>query len=345
MKTTSLSSLSAFVLASAACAAQSVHPTPPLTAAAAATPPAAPGRSMRDLQLATLDAMRAADEAKDARALAALYTEDAAIVRFGGRSLRGHADIEDGFRGMMAPAAAVRSGFGRVWLKNDVAIVEETFNATLPGGSTSPALGTTLLEVMWFDGQGRIRQEHDYLNQSTLDAQARGELEQHPVPPIPLSTELHVGADSSADAKTIAWAKDFEVASGHSDDAALAGMDDHVSWRCVLGFSGDSKDDMAKALAHWRTAFPEQEIDVQNAWPVEDYVVVEYTFSATQKGKFAVFEPTNRPVVWHWAEVWQMKDGRIARGWSYTNFKEVRAQLGGKPESGPASKPACSIDP
>jgi uncharacterized protein (TIGR02246 family) len=345
MKTTCLPSLCLCVLASAACTAQSVQPGAPLTAAAAASAPVVPGRSQRDQQLATLDAMRAADEAKDARALAALYAEDATVTRFGGRSLRGRAEIEDALRGMMAPAAAVRSGFGRVWLKGDVAIAEETFNATVPGGTPAPSIGTTMLEVMWFDAQGRIRQEHDYLNQSTLDAQARGELEQHPVPPIPLSTEVHVGVDSPADAKTIAWAKEYEAAASRSDEGALAGMDDHVSWRCVLGFSGESKDDMAHALAGWRTAFPDQRSDVENAWPIEDFIVVEYTFTATHKGKFAVFEPTNHPIVWHWAEVWQMKDGRIARGWSYTNFKEVRAQLGGKPLSAPASKPACSIDP
>jgi uncharacterized protein (TIGR02246 family) len=313
------------------------------TSSTALSSAAAP-RSLRDAQLAALDSLRAAVEAKDAHAAAAVYAQDAVVEPAGGKPQRGRAAIEAAMRDQLAPASTVRMGFGRVWLKGDVAIVEAAFRAAPLAGSRAHDVGETELSVLWFDATGHIAREHAYQEQATLDAQASGEADAEPIPSIPTKTEVHAADTGADDAKIVAWANGVEAAESRSDAEGLAAFDEHVTWDCALGFHGTSRADLAKALGHWRAAFPDEKWVATQVWPVEDYVIVEETFTGTQKGKFGPLEASGKAVTWRWAEVWQVKDGHIARGWSWANFNELRAQIAG-PVPPPSVKAACSVEP
>jgi ketosteroid isomerase-like protein len=329
----------------AACAS-SLAPQPSSAAAAPATRVAsstAPTTSStRDARLATLDGIRTAAQAKDAHAIASFYADDAVVERFGPKSSTGRAAIEDAARTELSTADQVTVGFGRVWLKGDVLVAEETFNATVPGGKPVPVVGETGLDVMWFDANGKIAREHDYFNQGTLSGQMKADPDALPVPAVPTSMEVHDGS-SADDAKAIAWTNDYETKISRSDAEGLAEMSEHISWRCTLGFSGETRDEMAHVLAKWRAALPDQQTVANQIWPVEDYVIVEETLSGKQAGKLGPFEATNNPITMHFAEIWQLKDGVITRGWSYGNFREIVPQLTGAPApSSPAGTP-CTL--
>jgi uncharacterized protein (TIGR02246 family) len=340
------------VLSVAACAA-SPSPTGGI---AAPQPPSAPRASLRDRQLATLDALKRAEEAKDPRAVAALYTDDAVVVPFGGRTLRGRAEIEQGEAHAFAPAASIRASDARVWLKDDVAIVDWRFNAALASPAKAPAVGTTELSVMWFSPDGRIREEHEYMNEGTLRLQAEGDPNAPALPDVPATPEVHDGPPAD-EARAVAWANHYEDAASRDDAAAIAMMDEHITWRCSLGFTAESREPFPAVLAHWRAAFPDMHWQPDHVWPVEDFIIVEETMTGTHKGKIGPYDASGRPVKWHWAEVWQMKDGRIAHGWSYANFRELRPQVTDAPASaspkgadannGAASKAEipCSYEP
>jgi predicted ester cyclase len=332
---TSLALLPALLFA--ACA-QTAPPDPSTPTTAAATT-----ASMRGMQLAALDAMQRAENARDAHAAVLPYAEDAVLEMIGGRTLRGPPAIEAYLRDQMAPAAKLELGVGRVWLKGNVAIAEETFHAT-PAAAPDIVIGANALSVYTFDAAGRIKHERYYQNQGTLEAQMRREPSAPAVPPLPTAKEVHAG-DSPDDAARVAWANGLEAAYTRSDEELLASMDDRMAWRCNLGFVGDSKAAFAKALAPYRAAFPDLAQVADRVFPVEDYVVVEETLSASQKGAFGPFPPSGRPVTWHWAEIWQVQNGKIARGWSYTNFREVLPQLTGTPATPSKEKPPCSVEP
>jgi predicted ester cyclase len=121
-------------------------------------------------------------------------------------------------------------------------------------------------------------------------------------------------------------------------------MDEHLGWRCNLGFTGDSRAQMEKVLVRWRAAFPEQDVKADSVFAVGDFVIVEETLRAKHEGKFGPFAPTGHTITWHMAEIWEMHGDKIARGWSYANFREALPQLGGEDER-PATKPPCSVDP
>jgi ketosteroid isomerase-like protein/predicted ester cyclase len=324
----------------AACAGTS----PPAAGIAAPQAPEASRATLRERQLATLDALKRGVEARDARAIAALYTDDAVVVPFGGRTLRGRAEIERSEARQLAPAAAVRASDARIWLKGDVAIVDWRFNATLASPAKAPAVGTTELSVMWFAPDGRIREEHEYMNQGTLRLQAEGDEHAPPLPDVPATVEVHDGP-AADEARAVAWANRYEDASSRDDAAAVSMMDEHITWRCSLGFSAESREPFPAVLAHWRAAFPDMHWQADHVWPVEDFIIVEETLTGTHKGKIGPFEGSGRPVKWHWAEVWQVKDGRIAHGWSYANFGELRPQVSDAPAPAAKAEIPCSFEP
>ncbi len=239
----------------------------------------------------------------------------------------------------------MRATPARIWLKGDVAIADWHFRAALAQPARAREVGTTELAILWFAPDGRVREEHDYMNQGTLDMQADGE-EHAPAPPdVPATSDVHDGP--ADDARAVAWTHRYEDACSNDDAAAISMMDEHITWRCTLGFQAESREPFPGVLAHWRAAFPDMHWTADHVWPVEDFVVVEETMTGTHKGKLGPFDGSGRPVTWHWAEVWQLKDGRIAHGWSYASFRELRAQVQPSSEPAPAARAdvPCSAEP
>jgi uncharacterized protein (TIGR02246 family) len=331
------------VVSLAACASTGPTSAPAGGIASPQGPSTSPA-SLREKQLATLDAMKRAVESKDARAIAALYTDDAVVVPFGGRTRHGRAEIEQGEAHEFGPAASVRATPARIFLKGDVAIADWAFRASLATPPAGRQVGTSELAVLWFAPDGRIREEHDYMNAGTLDMQAEGNPHAPALPDVPATSEVHDGP-AADDARAVAWANRYEDASSNDDAKAISMMDEHITWRCSLGFSADSREPFPAVLAHWRAAFPDMHWVADHVWPVEDYIVVEETLTGTHKGEIGPFAASGRPVKWHWAEVWQVKDGKIAHGWSYANFRELRPQVSDGPAPASKADVPCSIEP
>jgi uncharacterized protein (TIGR02246 family) len=303
-------------------------------------------QSARDPRLTTLDALRAAVEVKDARAVAALYADDAVVEPMGGRAQHGRAAIEAATRAEFEPAASIRLAFPRVWLKDDVAIVEAVFRATHPPASGLHDVGQSEAITFWFDHAGKITHERSYQEQEHLDDQAAGDPGADPLPEIPATTEVHVATSGADDARTIAWANDMEAQNSASDAHMIASLAEPFRWDCSLGFHSSSRPAFAKALASWRTRFPDEKYVATNVWPVGDYVVVEELFTGTHEGDIGPLKASHHPVSWHWLEIWQVKDGKIARGWSWTNFGELLPQIALEPPQSLAkARSACSVEP
>jgi predicted ester cyclase/ketosteroid isomerase-like protein len=258
----------------------------------------------------------------DAHALAALYTSDATVEVIGGPTLHGAREVEKYVRDAIEHESQPRVGFGRVWLTANVAIAEMQLAMKAPAGAKTQALGATALSILSFAPDGRIQTEHYYLNEGTFERQASGDPHALAVPAIPTSTEVHVAGDPR-EANLASFATDYMAANSRGDADVLALIDDKVSWTCMLGVSVQSKAELAGPLKHFRDGFPDGKWTATNAWVVEDYVIVEEKLSGTHKGKFASYEPSGRAMSWRWAEILQVKNGRIARAWSYTNFNDV----------------------
>jgi ketosteroid isomerase-like protein/predicted ester cyclase len=312
-----------------------------LAACGSAPPEPTTTADKRDHRLDTLDKLRAAVEAKDAHAVAALYAERATLEPIGGHVVQGRAAIEVAMRAELAPAATIRVGFPRVWLKDDVAIVETAFRASHTSAAVHD-IGGTEFSVLWFDRDGLIARERSYQEQETLDEQAAGEPDASPLPVISAAMEVHAGS-SPDDAAAVAWANGVMAKSTRSDAETLAVYDEHIKWDCALGAHLSSRAELVAPLAHFRTAFPDQQYTATNVWPVEDYIIVEETLTGTHQGDLGSFVASHKPVSWHWIEIWQVQGDQIVHGWSWTNLKELEQQIGLPTKS--KLHPACSVEP
>jgi len=326
------------LLAASVFACTTSSPGAPPSASAAAMP-------ARDPKLAAIDSMRAAIQAKDAHAVAALYAEDAVVEPVGGKAQQGRAAIEAALHAQMDPAESIRLAFPRVWIKGDLAVVETVFHAKHPAASGLHDVGGTEISTMWFDRDGHITRERSYSEEASLESQAEGDADAEPIPEIPTTTEVHVAGDTTHDAERIAWAKDVEAKNSASDESNLATIADTFTWDCALGFHSSSRDALAKTLGRWRAHFPDEKWVATNVWPVEDYLIVEELFTGTHEGDMGPFKASHHPVQWHWLEIWQTKDAKIAHGWSWANFNELRPQIELQPEAKRKPAAACLVQP
>jgi predicted ester cyclase len=97
------------------------------------------------------------------------------------------------------------------------------------------------------------------------------------------------------------------------------------------------KKAIAPGLEVFHTAFPDGKIAVDVA-AVGDYVIQHGNFTGTHKGPLDKIKPTNAKVTMGFAEVFEMKDGKIAKLWRFRNGLALATQLGLMKEP-PAEKP------
>jgi predicted ester cyclase len=101
---------------------------------------------------------------------------------------------------------------------------------------------------------------------------------------------------------------------------------------------------MAKGLTMFWKAFPDGKIEVPNAWAAGEYVVVEGKFTGTHTGPLGKMPKTGKKVEMAYAEIFELKDGKIVELWRFWNQADMAKQLGmGGPAKGAA--PAKAPDP
>jgi ketosteroid isomerase-like protein len=309
-----------------------------------AAPTSTPTEVARDPRLAVLDRMKTAIEARDASAFAALYADDAVLEESGGTPVRGRAQIEATARTMMAPAEAIRYRVARVWLNNDVAVVEAVFRAHHGIASPLYDIGESALSIYWFDANGRITKEHTYRDQPTLEGQAAGDPQAAEIPMLPDEPEIHI-THAATDAATTQWVRDFETKSDTVDLDAATFTDD-VVFECVPGhFHGTNRNETAEAMKHWRVAFPKQTNRESTAWRVGDYVIFEDVFQGVHEKDLGEIKASGKSVQWHWAKIVKLQGGKVSRAWQWGNFDELYRQIGAPAKNPNVKKvvPACSI--
>jgi predicted ester cyclase len=97
-----------------------------------------------------------------------------------------------------------------------------------------------------------------------------------------------------------------------------------------LGMPKDSKGKKAitSSANYYRTAFPDLQLETPNMFAAGDYVVVLGTATGTNTGKLGTMKPTGKKVTMHYAEVFRIKNAKIAEVWRIYNGMAFAKQLG-----------------
>jgi predicted ester cyclase len=111
------------------------------------------------------------------------------------------------------------------------------------------------------------------------------------------------------------------------------------------------KKDIQAGSEMFLKAFPDLKLETPNVFAAGDYVIVLGTLSGTHTGPLGPVKATKKKVASEYAEVVEIKDGKIAKLWRFRNGMSMAQQLGLMPDHAtppaekPAEKPAGSAAP
>jgi steroid delta-isomerase-like uncharacterized protein len=96
------------------------------------------------------------------------------------------------------------------------------------------------------------------------------------------------------------------------------------------------KAEAKKFFKEMTTAFPDMKSTTHNSWGFGDFVVAESSWTGTHKGSFFGMPATKKTVTSKSLDIMQFKDGKMVKGWSYSNSADFMQQLGMMPKPGDA---------
>jgi len=324
--------------------------TAPTTTASAEPPKEEPKKaSFAEMQSKTMMGFVEALNAHDAKKLASFYTPNAVQKVAGAPSdMTGPDQIQAGYQKLFDAFSNFKTAGNRIFKKDDVVVVEWAFTGTHSGDlwgikATEKPVGANGIDLFWFDkDSGLIKEHHVYYDGATILSQigiSKGKA--RPIPtlsasmPTPIESKGTPEESKNVDAyKALAVTMD-----NHKEADFLAAVADNVEYDdYTMPQTMKGKAEAKKFFKEMTTAFPDMKTTVNNAWGFGDFVVAESVGTGTNKGPMMGMPATKKSVTMKMAEVHQFKDGKLVRGWGYSNAADMMQQMGLMPAPG-AAKP------
>jgi predicted ester cyclase len=328
---------------------------PPVATAEPAAPPAAsapPKTSLAELELASAKAFADALNQHDPEKYAALFALDGVEKATGEPDGSGREAIAAHVKGLFTAFPDFKIGFSRIWQKGNFAAVSWAWNATDTGGfmgnkPSGRAVGTEGISTVVFTDDGLVKELHRYGDGATLmsqlDPKAKKGTFRTP-PTLPTSTDVFAAAGSPDEDK------DLDVAKGF-----YAALDDKKAADVMALFTEESTADdftmpaTLRGLKDWKKmyetyvgAFPDFKQAISTQVAVKDYVISEGVLNGTHRGALGPIRATGKPVSLHFVDVLQIKDGKLAHVWTWSNGAELLTEIGVLKAPG-ASPPSKSV--
>ena len=317
-----------------------VPATPPAVTApppaTVATPAPAPKPSLAELQKAALANALMGLNGHDPAKFASVYADDAVISVAGLNEVSGRPAIAQNMTEWFEVFSKAKLGFSRVWVKGDTMVLEWVINGTHHGElfgvkGTEQPIGHYGLSVVSFNADGKVIRENRYGELGSVMTQvgaAGAKAKPRPIPEVPAAPETIVtkgDEDKNIDVAKAALA----ALESKKEEAFTAVLTDDVEQDGVFHLeTSKGKEGAKKFYKSFTTAFPDAKFEVTKAVAIGDYAIVESTLKATQKGALGSIAATKKPIAVHLVDIFKIKDGKVARAWTYQNSLEMQQQLG-----------------
>jgi steroid delta-isomerase-like uncharacterized protein len=338
-----------------------VAPPPPPTEPVVEAPPA-PKPPLAELQKQGLGTALGGLNGHDPKMFASVYADDAVISVAGLNEVNGREAIAQNMAEWFEVFSKAKLGFSRVWVKGDTMVLEWVINGTHHGElfgvkGTEQPIGHYGLSVVSFNADGKVTRENRYGELGAVMTQVGGagaKAKPRPIPEVPAAPET-ILAKGDED-KNVTVAKSALAALENKKEADFtAALADDVEQDGVFHLeTSKGKDGAKKFFKSFTTAFPDAKFEVTKALGIGDYAIVESTLKATHKGALGTIQPTKKPIAVHLVDVFKIKDGKVARAWTYQNSLEMQQQLGlfsvtagsvPASQAGPAAAPKSGTAP
>lgn len=308
--------------------------------------PKAPEPTLAELQAKGLTAMFEAMNAHDAKKAAALYTEDAAWKFPGDPDTKGREKIEAALTGLFATFPDMKLGPAYVLTKGDVTVTQFALTGTHKGDmgpikATNKPVGWQAIEIQWWTPDGHIKEEHAYWDNGTMASQiGLSPRKAAAIPTLAATAQTVTAKGDDAETKNVGLVKTMYGAMEKKSAADFTSlMSDTSEWNDnTQPVASKGPADAKKFFDMHLKAFPDAKMNVKNSWGFGDFVVSEVTMNGTNTGPLFGKPATKKTVSMDSADLVQMKDGKIVKGWSFGNGMQVAQQLGMLPKAGEHGK-------
>jgi steroid delta-isomerase-like uncharacterized protein/uncharacterized protein (TIGR02246 family) len=320
---------------------QTPPPPPPPVAAPAPEPPPPPPEppkpSLLELAKQSNRAGIAALNAHEAAKFAEGFTPDGVSITYGFGENKGREAIASDAQKFFDGFPDFKIAESHVYVKGEILVVEWVMNGTHKGEfmgikPTGKAVGVRGAGILWITPEGLIKQEHRYLDGSTLMAQ----LGQHknpvrPVAPMPSGDPTwHVAKGTPDEDKQSEIVKGMYGAFDKKSEADFLGaMADNATWSdMAMPKDVTGKAEAKKSFQSFVKAFPDGKLAVDTVFSVDEFTIAESTMNGTHNGPLGPLKATKKPVSLHGLDIMTIKDGKIQAGTAYANSVELLAQTG-----------------
>lgn len=320
------------------------QPTPSATVALPPTetakpePPPAPKKTLVQMQQENLETALKGLNGHDPKMFASVYADDGVINVAGLNEVSGREAITQNMAEWFETFKDIKLGFSRVWVKGETMVLEWVINGKHHGElfgvkGTEQPIGHYGLSVVTFNQDGKVVRENRYGELGAVMTQvgaAGTKAKPRPIPPVPKEPEAIGAKGTPEEDKQIEVAKTLLGAlESKKEDAFIGAITDDMEHDGLFHLeTSKGKDGAKKFFKSFTTAFPDAKFEVTKAVAVGDYVIAESTLKATHKGQLGQIAPTKRPVSLHLVDILKIKDGKVARAWTYQNSLELQHQLG-----------------
>ena len=313
-----------------------------------------PKPSLAELEKRALAEALAGLNGQDPKRFASVYADDAVISVAGLQEVSGRPAIEANMTEWFETFKEVKLGFSRVLVKNDTLVLEWVINGKHHGelfgvkGKEQP-IGHYGLSVVTMNPDGKVATEHRYGELGAVMTQVAptgAKVKPRPIPPVPERPEMVESQGAPEEDKNVDVAKavlsSLEGGKKEADFTSLLADDVEQDGLLHLEMS-KGKDGAKKFYKAFTVAFPDAKFETTKTVGVGDYALVESILHATHKGPLGAMAPTKKTIAIHLADVFKIKDGKVARAWTYQNSLELQEQLG--LFAAPAAVPASQATP
>ncbi len=333
-------------LSAAACGGEEPPPATPRQEPIAPPPPPppppakveapAPKPSLAELQKKALGTALEGLNGHDPKKFASVYADDAVITVAGLNEVSGRDAIAANMAEWFETFKNVKLGFSRVWVKGETMALEWVINGTHSGElfgvkGTEQPIGHYGLSIVTFNSDGKVLRENRYGELGAVMTQIGGaKAKARPIPPVPAAPETIASKGAPEEQKNAETAKQVLASLESKKDSDFVGLvTDDIEHDGLFHLeTTKGKEEAKKFFKNFTTAFPDAKFEVARALTYGDDVIVESVLKATHKGALGKIAATKKPIAIHLVDVFRMKDGKVARAWTYQNSLELQQQLG-----------------
>ncbi len=321
-------------------------PAPPPSATVVEVPDAAPAASATPTA-PPFDAFTAARtimegfNRQDSLKYAGAYTADAVLAIAGSPDYKGAQIVAEHQRMIEAFPDTRMSGFRLLSAGNKdgdggLAVLEWVLSATQQSDwmgvkQAHKGVGVRGVSVMWLAGDGTIKNEHRYYDVANMLGQVGGlPGKWRGIPMIPAQMKSVPATGAASESTNVDTVKKMLAAIEAKNEADFLGaqndsveLDDLTRAESYLTIA-----DTKKMYDAWTKSFTDLKIAITNAWGFGDFVAIEMVVTGKQTGAFDGYLASGKALSLHKVGVYQMKDGKVLKGWTYGNGLEMRVQMG-----------------